>query len=262
MTTRYAVLINAGLAKGQKVIEGPTHDVRTLRSFLTSVIGGAWESGDGIEIKTLNNPDLATVQKWLDKCNKADFSLVAFSGHGGIEDNGVTRKHKVILGSGESVVFSKLKPTSDRCIMLCDSCRKVETLHRFTESIKMSAARFAKSLKDDARQYRRAYDRAIAAAPVGTFTMYGCAIGEYSFEDMNVGGYFTTNMIAVANEWAEGNTGVLTVDEALELAKPRVTNERPQKDQHPKGGPENRSGNPFPWAVNIEDGPIRFVRGS
>jgi len=84
---RRAVLVEAGDVPGQTKITGPEHDVRRMRVWLTSNVGGAWEDH---EIETLSNPSPTQVRTAVERAAGADYTVSAFSGHGWIEENGMT----------------------------------------------------------------------------------------------------------------------------------------------------------------------------
>ena len=250
---RRALLIEAGKAKHQKAIAGPPQDVRRLRLWLTSNNGGAWEDS---EIETLSNPTFAEVSAAVTRAGKGEYAFVSFSGHGWIEEDPRTggRKQKVIVGSGESIDLASLRPGVKKCTLLCDACREVEQVMKFSEAV-AKAMKYARDREQYTRaSYRKWYDDAITAAADGAFFLYGCLPNECSYEDPMEGGYFTEAMIVSAARWCDNVTahGCLLMPRALEMATPVVAHKaaRFTPQQHPTGGPENRSrGNDFPFAV-------------
>jgi len=117
--TRYALLIEAARAKGQKEIIGCERDVERLKAWLTSVAGGAWNEA---EVKVLHNPtksEIAASKRMLDL---ADFAFLSFSGHGRIvEDFTGKRAQMITIGTGEEIDFNDLKPRAGRAILSCDA---------------------------------------------------------------------------------------------------------------------------------------------
>ncbi len=248
---RRAVLIEAGEAKGQKKITGPGHDVRRMRTWLTSNVGGAWED---YEIETLHNPSLAEVRAAVRSAGDAEYSVSAFSGHGWIEEDGITGRltQKIILGTGESVDFGVIRPTSTKSLLICDACREVERITRLSESVN-AALRYQRKSADYSRPlYRRAFDEQVRSANPGAFFMYACSVDEYAYEDPLNGVYFTIGLIEQAAEWWRDcdDSDILLVQDAFEQAREIVQVRKPE--QSPQGGPENRSGNDFPFAVCIK----------
>jgi hypothetical protein len=252
---RYALLIEAGRAKDQQEIAGPAEDARRMRVWFGSNSGGAWEPG---EIETLSNPSAAQVAAAVKRAGAAEYTFVAFSGHGWIEEDGRTgrRTQKIIVGTGESIDFQNLRPAAKKCTLLCDACREVIPVEHFTENRKAAKA-YARERERYPRQaYRSSFDAAVTAAAEGTFMLYGCSANEYCYEDPLTGGYFTSALIETAADWTDGVTedGCLLMPQALALATARARrmtlNYNPK--QNPGGGPTNRAkGNEFPFAVAL-----------
>jgi hypothetical protein len=244
---RVAILIEASRARGQKEILGAAVDVRRLREWLGSNCGGAWNED---EIRELPNPSLAQVQQAIGDAASSDFSFVSFSGHGGItEDRFGNRLQKLIIGSGEEIDLAALRPGSKRNILLCDACRIIEKLSAIYESVK-AAALEQRSSSFERFRYRKAYEDAVESANPGTYTAFGCSPNEFSREDPLNGGYFTASLVQEGMKWCESQRrpAILTIDDVLLLAKARV--KQLTDAQTPTGGPENRSGNSFPFAVH------------
>lgn len=249
---RYALLIEASKAKGQKEIPGCVRDVERLSRWLRNTAGGAWEAS---EIKVLNNPSRSDINFAKLPLNLADFGFVAFSGHGWIKESiSGHRTQKIVLGSGEDMDFNELKPTGPKSIMSCDACREVERPVRYQMSTK-SAAILERFMERRSRaDYRAAYERAIDAALPGVFTMYSCSPDQYAGEDPLNGGLFTDVLLSVGERWYESaGQGVLPIDQAFETARAAVSRAASSSSpQDPTGGPSNRSGNSFPFGVCLK----------
>lgn len=256
--SRYAVLVEASKAKGQKELPGPVHDVRVLRRWLIAEAGGAWDDG---EVEVLSNPSPSQVLDAVGRAGRADFAFVSFSGHGCMQEDWLGRlSQKVVVGTGEEMDFSQFRPASARCVLSCDACREVEKWTRLSESV-VANMRYEKSLDPFTRRdYRAKFDQAVREAPAGAFTMYGCSIGEYAHEDALAGGYFSVGLVDGASAWwaRAAATGVLTIDSAFDLARAAVR--RARNDQNPMGGPESRSGNPFPFGICLKRGAAQAYR--
>jgi len=249
---RKALLIEAGKAKGQNPLTGPERDVIRLKKWLESNIGGAWNEDEIIE---LHNPSPLQVRSAISNCGSSDFSFVSFSGHGCIEEDQYGRQaQKIVVGSGEDMIWDELKPSSLKNILICDACRVVEKIVvNMSESVKAAQKYERRAAEQYTRaQYRDAFDRAISNANPGTFFMYGCSPNQYSYEDPLNGGYFTISLIEAAANWWENqnNSSVLYVDSAFDRAKRLVASRKPT--QVPFGGPENRSGNAFPFGICLK----------
>jgi hypothetical protein len=251
---RRAILIEAGKARGQEVLNGPPIDVSRLRRWMSNNVGGAWDDAD---FEELHNSDEKAVKAAVARAKGNEYAFVAFSGHGWISHNTLTGKYTqmVILGDGKSVSLDTLRPDVAKCTILCDACRVVEpyvTLSAtFAESLRYKKAAeraFPRFM------YRDTFDRAVKDAGDGAFFMFGCAVNECCYEDTFNGGYFTGAIIDEAGTWAESArvSSIYNVESALARATP-VVSARAQRfnpPQNPTGGGENRNkGNRFPFGV-------------
>jgi len=250
---RRALIIEASKAAGQKVINGAAEDARRLGLWLADSSGGGWNPD---EIERLSNPTLAQLNAALARAT-ADYTWVSFSGHGYIEEDTRTgrRTQKVIIGSGEELPFSSLWPKSGKCSLVCDACRVVEQVAYFSEQVANAMIYKRAADKYSRGTYRAWFDAAVLGANPGAFFLYGCSAGQYSYEDPLVGGYFTAALIENAASWSDNakSNGCLAMEDVLSSAADavgtRTSNKKPP--QNPCGGPENRSGNSFPFAVAL-----------
>ena len=252
---RRALLIEAGKAKGQKVIEGPAADIRRLRTWFGDQDGGAWND---CEILSLNNPSPSEVTRAVLGLSGVDYAFVSFSGHGYIQENARTgsRTQKIILGTGDEMDFAALRPNVDKCLLVCDACREVHKVFWMAEArlshvpVKLARKRYTRE------SYRLWFEAAITQAAAGAFRMYGCRPTQVCYEDPLEGGFFTSSLIDSAASWVDSATGhgCLLAQEVLTLAANRVSLLAHGKNpaQLPSGGGEDRSGrNAFPFAVAL-----------
>jgi hypothetical protein len=222
---RRALLIDAGRAAPDDIIDGCSVDVKQLKAWLTSSAGGAW--GEAEEIISLHNPTLAKIvqgKQWVDK---ADFAFVAFSGHGHINELNGRRHQAVIVGDSEEIDFDRLKPTTSKSIVTCDACRKVHvsgpTVKAFTENMQKSYAKAA-AARYSREDYKREYLRLLGEAD-GRYTMYSCSPGQYSGDHEENGGRFTSMLLSCASIWYADTAGPMehfTIGQAFGEAAPIV----------------------------------------
>ncbi len=248
---RYALLIEAARAKGQKEILGCERDVDRLQTWLKNPAGGAWNDS---EIKVLHNPTKAQLASEKLIINRADFALLSFSGHGRIVENYTGhRRQMVTIGTGEEIDFDEMKPAVPKAIIICDACREVHRLAETREVTFGRVAQYAKEAKQYTRQdYRDLFERKVEAAAAGTFTMYSCSPGQCAGDDPLNGGVFTDALLNRAGDLYSNSRSTLAyeVESVFLLAKTTVTSKYP--DQSPMAGPSNRSGNAFPFVVHLE----------
>src|SRR5262249_43864403 len=129
-------------------------------------------------------------------------------------------------------------------------------LKSFTENRKAAFAYARERERYTRESYRAWFDAAIEDAAEGSFTLYGCAVNQYCYEDPLAGGYFTSALIEEAADWTDRarTDGCLVMPTALQLAtsivSARTMHYSPK--QEPNGGPQNRTrGNNFPFAVAL-----------
>jgi hypothetical protein len=249
---RHALLIDAGKARDETELPGCTRDVERLSAWLHSGVGGAWEPE---EIAVLHNPSRWELTTAVSKGFVAvDFGLLAFSGHGEIEEDwSGKRTQKVVAGDGQELDFATLSPAAPKSIIICDTCRKIKRPVRFERRQKAMAFSEGYSSRFSRLVFRERFRLAVENAPAGRFTMYGCSPGQTAGDDALNGGFFTDSLLTVAAAWCEDNTGsgVLTIDKAFELARGHMV--QSNLDQVPVGTPSDRSrnGNPFPFAIRL-----------
>jgi len=157
-----------------------------------------------------------------------------------------------MLGTGESAEFGIMRAKSIKLLMFCDACRKVERITQLSESMRIVANYEKKSADYPRPRYRLAFDEQVRIANPGVFCMYACNVNEYAYEDPLNGAYFTIGLIEQAAQWWNDCTDnrVLLVQRAFDKAQQIVKMRKPM--QNPVAGPENKSGNDFPFAVCIK----------
>lgn len=251
---RRAILIDSGEA-GSPEIKGPSIDVRRLKTWMSNNNGGAWNEP---EFEVLDNPSIRQIDEAISRAGSADYAIVSFSGHGCIEEDSRTGRHtqKIVVGNNETIDFERLRPRARKLVMLCDACRIVQQSLTLNESLERSIKAAQAKSWATREMYRARFDAAIEDAAEGSFTMYGCSVGEYCYEDSINGGYFTDAMIENAAKWCDSRTtsGCLVAQDALTSAAKAVNlrTRHLNPSQNPNGGPSNRThGNPFPFAVEI-----------
>jgi hypothetical protein len=251
---RYAVLIGSGNA-APPLLQGPAVDVRRLKTWMMHNNGGAWEES---EIAALVDPTVAQIAEAIDRAGRADYAFVAFSGHGGIEQDSRTgyQVQKIIVGNNLTYDFLALTPKSKKSTLVCDACRVVEQVVVFNERVEKSI-KFARAKVAATRaMYRTRFEAAVTAAAEGVYTMYGCAVGQYCYDAGINGGFFTGSLIDNAAAWCDRVTAsqCLAMHEVLSMAAQAVSarTQNLTPPQHPNGGPQNKTlGNPFPFAVAL-----------
>ena len=244
----HAMLIHAAHASGHTVIEGCVRDYERVLQWLQDPFGGAWDSAEISKLPGAGRDEVVAAKK---KADQADFTFFMFSGHGAIvEDRFGKRRQFLILGDGSEVDLETIRPVTPRGILICDACRRIECEEPEALS---KAARFAEAARPALSRaaYRIAYEKSIERTNPGIFEMFSCQPGQFSYVSTINGSYFTDALLRCAIEWEEQQTGInmLAVDDTFARAKAIV--QRKQSVQIPQGGPTNKSGNSFPFAIAL-----------
>ena len=256
MSNRYAILIESYNVYGQHLIPGAKLDVEHLRSFLTSNLGGAWESN---EIIDLHKPQKGEVKDLLCE-HEGAYIFLAFSGHG-YEAVSSSGEHtpKICLNEAEQdVSVDEIRPLRFGTAIF-DSCRGLEYTGRFAlanESVAMDSAEFCinKAGAADYLIHRRVACRELfnqdlqRKATKAAVRMFSCSSNESAGESATAGGYYTTFLLASAAEWerrASCPNIYSTLDAHFDACK-KMYARHPQ--QHPQYAPTWQA---YPFAVNV-----------
>lgn len=169
-------------------LAGVKLDINNMSSFLTSDIGGAWDLS---EIVVLMNPtkiELAVmIKKIKDDC--PDFAVVLFSGHGGFRKQTILELNK----NGETVEESLLLNIASRQITILDCCR---SLVQEVRKAALESTMFS-SINNSYNPIRNRYNQRIMQAIPQQVQLYGCGIGQASY-DTPKGAVYLNNLLAAA----------------------------------------------------------------
>jgi hypothetical protein len=230
---RKALLIGAPGPK-EKYLNGVSVDMGNFKNYLLSDTGGFWFDS---EIMSVVNPSPSELGAKLDQLKKVDYSIVYFSGHGGISKLN-NRYYIEINSSGDDFDVSSLKELSDRELIIIDSCRGY-----YTPMEKARGDRAIFSVMNTRNRYRERYESILQKCEYGTVSLYAANFGEAANED-SLGGYFTQGLFrSVGSEFFD----CLNVNEAFNLAKEFVTTKT--RYQTPQKDGSIRRNNWFPFAL-------------
>ena len=195
MTSRKALIIGAPDDK----IPGVNVDIKNLRDFFKSPIGGLWHD---IEITTLISPSANDIRRQIELLKINDYSLIFFAGHG---YHSIERKRTILhINSKETFDSLELRVGAAKHSLIMDCCRKPESERRLLKAT-MESMNFdsARAQQPDPAQCRRYFDKAIGDCENGLVVMNSCSIDETAGESSSEGGYYTSSLIDSANEWAK-----------------------------------------------------------
>lgn len=243
--TRVAIIIPSPGAE-EEIASGTSEDCVAWKKYLVSNAGGAWSDD---EIKILpTNPNVARVRSALDATVNYDYSIVAFSGHGKIENDQGEWITKVLLNDN---VYDErswmpdydLRPRSQRGLLSIDSCRwDPSGQYGRTKFVNERVVYEGFSAVDNRKLHRDLFDNDMMKCERGTIMMYGCNYDEVSSgvhtKSREPGGLFTFSLLKAAFAWyAEpSNKGIFKVHQAFSHAVNRVHALQPQQNPQLEAG--------------------------
>jgi hypothetical protein len=246
---RKAVIIsNPGESGDESYCAGVLKDVVNYKSFLLSAIGGVWFDS---EIDLLPRPSASDVRKKLNTLSSYDYSLIIFTGHGyhcTIRDSSI-----LALSDKDEIDSDELIGASSKQTIILDCCRES---YPTTRTMIMDAMKVAKSMPllspEDCRKF---YNGRIHDCSVGVTVMYSCDVDELSGDDSRRGGYYSSSLIEVSEEWARRNgtdtskyADILSVAQAHSSALPIVQTLARPREQNPQIK-KTRTGPYFPFCI-------------
>jgi hypothetical protein len=263
---RKAILIESSNVSGESDLPGARIDIENWLRFLSSRIGGAWDSD---EIVILRKPSLSQLDSALKQASDR-YCFVAFSGHGA---DGVV----ALNDFNKHVPVSLLRPHGTKGVRLIDSCRgkqdatqldfgvqkKADALNEaVANSVTLSAkegraTNFSEKGSHTNEMVELLYGRIRFKAELdksesGIVSMLSCASGEAAGESRTAGGYYTSALLGAAVSFhtvIEGD-GFLSTKEAHDYAL-RIM----PKQQNPEYSPSNRW---FPFAIKVSSPTFAF----
>ena len=247
MTSRKALIIGAPDEK----IPGVNVDIKNLRDFFKSPIGGLWYDN---EITTLISPSASDIRRQIELLKVNDYSLIFFAGHG---YHSIERKRTILhINSLETFDSLELRVGAAKHSLIMDCCRKPESERRLLKATMESLNLEAISQQPNPAQCRHYFNKAISDCENGLVVMNSCSINETAGESSSEGGYYTSSLIDSANEWAKNK--LRTIDLIKKYATSSTQechNSAAEKVKSLSGDRQNptfespRSEKKFPFAV-------------
>lgn len=230
---RKALLIGAPGSE-ERFLAGVSVDMNNIENFLLSKNGGEWFSD---EITKVVNPTRTELGSKLDQLKNADYSIIYFSGHGGIST--VNSKYYVEINSdGDDFDVMLFNELSGRELIIIDSCRSY-----FTPMLNARRDSFLFAEMKTSSRYRERYDAVLQKSEYGTVYFYAASPGQAANEDSN-GGYFTQGLLrSTSSDYAD----CLYINESFSLAKEFVASKT--RYQTPQKDGSIRRNNWFPFAL-------------
>jgi hypothetical protein len=193
--TRAALIIGDGRSGGGP-LPGVEIDHQIYRTFLTSDAGGAWNDEEIIDIdQPVTAADLDAALAAIG--TYADYSLVIFSGHGGM--NGT--ETYLCINDSEIVAVRRLLTGSPRQLTILDACRiPLESPLEKAEG-RIVLAEAPMEISGYRARCRASYDELIVDADSGYSVLYACSPGGGAGDDPS-GGVFSNFLVHGAEAWA------------------------------------------------------------
>lgn len=240
MVSRALIIACTGEKGTQDYIPGTLVDKENYKNYLMSYAGGSWYEK---EIHTFVNPKKTDIEITIASMGISDFSIVIFSGHGGVYQN--DNRMVIELGNQEYNI-DNLRTKADRQITILDTCRTYipSTMHKIAKSFNI-----AESFKEG-KNSRNIYEQEIMKCVSGVITLFSCSKGEASNDDIEMGGYFSFSLLAFCKEWIKEKRSdkILNIKQVFDYSK-EVLNSSLTTNQNPEIIPTIRS-NWFPFAIN------------
>lgn len=221
---------------------GVYKDKNNYINFFKSDKGGAWEDN---EITVREMPDCHVLQNDLRQFDRMDYSVIIFSGHGYTNEDA----HTIL----------ELSPNGDKCdaeflqrqgrTVILDCCRK----KYYPSILEKSATRDYKITEESMcfvthEKARSMYEAEIEGSNKSAIVLYSCSLDEYSNDDSNRGGVYSSELIKIGRNWS--GPGVLSVVGAH--AKVSHDIKWDYYGQHPNiSKPKFSNGKYYPFALNV-----------
>jgi hypothetical protein len=244
MIKRHAILAAVGRATGETPLEGVYRDVNTMRKYLLTNAGGAWDKDEIDTLVDFNRDDLLSL---ISKIPTPDYLIVLFSGHGyekpvrgplGLS----AYETRMVCVDGKHISVNDLCPDCERRLIILDCCRGV--VEEAREKISFFRLGRLSITPFWARQRARLlFDRAISLSEYGTIRIHGCRLNGSASDEYS----FTSVLISSAYKWSSYSfMKVCPVNFIFDVAA--VDFKLLEPKQHPEldGG---RRRNWFPFAV-------------
>ncbi len=217
------------IANQDMLLAGVSKDIEHIKTFLTGISGGAWESN---EIEVLVNPSLGNLrfQIALDKCLRYDYMMVFFTGHGGHKRE---ETYVQINNKRELIAQSELENLCSKQINIYDCCRsEIEDVYESRAALSIEKFDSASSYNLSREEAKRLYERQIEKAKPQQLILYSCSLNEYS-QDESYGALYLTNLLKEANVFENAEYHQRRFKLALEChinASKRVTKENRDRE--------------------------------
>lgn len=176
-------------------LPGVEEDVKSIRSFLVSADGGAWENS---EIEIILNRTKIDIVRSLKLCRHTDYVLITCSGHGEHHVGSQLDSTVMFLTESETIYINEINPENRRHLVIADVCRKVVPVAK-RESYMAFAESKVRKAEVNRSEARSLYDSAITSCTEGRIVAYSCEKNQTAGDD-GTGGVFTQELLKAPTE--------------------------------------------------------------
>jgi hypothetical protein len=164
-------------------------DLDKVHGYLTSLCGGAWNSGEIIRQVNISRSALDELLQDT-RTGKFDYVFFYFSGHGEYKRGSILE-----LNTQEETISERLLSNlALRQLNIYDCCRTLPRTQSIRVTNSFSLVRLSESYDKTREYFRMMYDDRILQAYEQQMSLYSCSIGESSY-DFGEGGVYTKYFI-------------------------------------------------------------------
>lgn len=233
MNKKVLIISNPGKIGADNYCEGVKRDVENYKKFFTSPLGGNWYEW---EIEHLIQPDVDMVKNLLEKMRTLDYSIIVFTGHGYSMDGDTyveLKPGRDKMDTSNDMCVDKFRLANKKRLIIVDCCRS--ELGPINESEEMHKEILMKAFAQ--QNTRERYERQIQNTPLMNIIMYSCDLGETSGDDSRKGGYYSSALLKVCDDFGkkylhkDGGwylNAVAVHDLAVPLVKAKKEDQNPQ----------------------------------
>lgn len=217
---RIAILIGSPLSEDNPShLSGVNYDIKNYYNFLLSSTGGAWSKDEIIYLKNPTSIELQNVGK---QCRSFEYTFVYYSGHGFYAPN--IDDQFLNLNENEKVSAKAFLNFSPKQITIFDACRVFSDWSNFIGEIDTPSLIYDYQNASIAREY---YHERIDQIQKGQAVLFSTQKGNYSYEEKNKGGFFSSSILLAASKFAqyEQNGRILSIHDAFEYSKEIIRTE-------------------------------------
>ena len=173
-------------------------DIQRYMTFLQSAEGGYWYPS---EIVHLPRPTLVEARLAIARLATADYSFVAFAGHGWYSQ--ADRSTVLVLQKGVNLNSIELRASANKGTIVLDCCREQRPESAYMEQRSKMTFSAASLRRRDPSPYvcRPLFEQEIRECAPGLVVVESCQPGQTAADSDTTGGLYTSCLLNTAEEW-------------------------------------------------------------